>query len=85
MFLLQNVIHYLEVGAGGRFFSRGFSILMSGLILFVLALAYNLCAFKNFSSKEAMDSAQLARKLEDWRCPDAEPAIFPDPLAARES
>ena len=67
MFLLQNVIHFLEVGAGGRFFSRGFRVLLSVLILIVLALAYNLCAFRNFSTQEAMDSAQLGRNLAEGR------------------
>ena len=67
MFLLQTVIHFFEEGAGGRFFSHTFRILAAALGLFVLGLAYNLCAFKNFSTEEAMDSAQLARNISEGR------------------
>jgi len=67
MFLLQTVIHYLEVGAGGRFFSRGFRVILTVVGLLVLALIYNFCAYKNFSTQEAMDSAQLARNISEGR------------------
>ncbi|MGH7971884.1 MAG: ArnT family glycosyltransferase, partial [Limisphaerales bacterium] len=67
MFLLQTVIHFFEEGAGSRFFSRGFRIMAAALGLFVLGLAYNLCAFRNFSTQEAMDSAQLARNISEGR------------------
>jgi len=63
MFLLQNFIHFFEVGAGGRFFSRTVRLLTVAVALIVLGVVYDLCAYKNFSTQEAMDSAQLARNI----------------------
>ncbi len=56
---LQQAIHKLEVGGGMRYFRRG--LLLLGLLLFVVG--YNLRAYRNMSTQEAMDSAQLARNI----------------------
>ena len=63
MFLLQNVIHFLEEGRGGRFFR----ILLAALVFLVLALAYDFNGFRNFATMEAMDSAQLGRNIAEGR------------------
>jgi len=56
---LQQAIHKLEVGGGMRYFRVG--LLLLGLVLFVVG--YNLRAYKNMSTQESMDSAQLARNI----------------------
>jgi hypothetical protein len=56
---LQQAIHKLEVGGGMRYFRVG--LLLLGLVLFVVG--YNLRAFRNMSTQEAMDNAQLARNI----------------------
>src|SRR5262249_33672842 len=67
MFLLQTLIHYVEVGTGSRFFNWTFRIGFSLFAILLLAFAYNFCAFKNFSTQEAMDCAQLARNIAQGR------------------
>src|SRR5579859_5597708 len=67
MLLLQTVIHYLEVGSGSKFFSRASRITFGGLAVALVALIYNLCAFKNMATQEAMDSAQLARNISEGK------------------
>jgi hypothetical protein len=67
MFLLQNLIHYLEVGAGGRYFSSGFRVMLAGLTVVLLAVGYNLFGFHNLATQEAMDSAQLARNISEGK------------------
>jgi hypothetical protein len=59
MDFLQNLIHRLEVGGGIRFFRIGLLVLG----LFGLFGLYNWRAFKNMSSQEAMDAAQLGRNI----------------------
>jgi 4-amino-4-deoxy-L-arabinose transferase-like glycosyltransferase len=59
MDLLQNFIHKLEVGGGTRYFR----IALGVLAVFLLAAGYNWRAFRNMSTQEAMDSAQLARNI----------------------
>src|SRR5271170_1974582 len=61
--LIQKLIHIFEVGGGARFFRS------AALALAVIALAvfYNLHAWRNFSTPEAMDSAQLARNISEGR------------------
>src|SRR6267154_4508879 len=62
---LQTLIHHLEVGAGMRSFSRSMRIVVGILALVSLLAAYNLRAFRNMSTQEAMDSAQLARNIAE--------------------
>ncbi len=59
----QEIIHMLEQGKGLRYVKIGLAIL--GVILFTGA--YNWHAFKNMSTLEAMDAAQLARNLADGK------------------
>jgi 4-amino-4-deoxy-L-arabinose transferase-like glycosyltransferase len=60
---LQNAIHKLEVGGGMKFFRVGLAIL--ALLLFTVG--YNWRAFKNMSSIEAMDAAQLGRNMAEGK------------------
>ncbi|HTL54981.1 MAG TPA: glycosyltransferase family 39 protein [Candidatus Limnocylindrales bacterium] len=67
MFLLQNLIHYLEVGSGFKLFSRASRtvlVVLGGLLLLV---AYDFNAFRNMGNQEAMDSAQLARNIAEGK------------------
>ena len=61
--LLQRIIHVLEVGTG----SRMVRTLMVGMIVLTLGLCYDLREFRNFSTPEAMESAQLARNIAEGR------------------
>lgn len=63
MFLPQEFIHRLEQGA----FSRFVQLAAVGLAIAAIAFAYNLRAFKNLSTQEGMDAAQLARNLAEGR------------------
>lgn len=63
MFLPQEFIHRLEQGAFGRFIQ----LATFGLIMAAIALAYDLRAYKNLSTQEGMDAAQLARNLAEGR------------------
>src|ERR1019366_9455264 len=60
---LQTVIHKMEVGGGARYLRA------SALVLAILALAvvFDLRAYRNFSTPEAMDSAQLARNIAEGK------------------
>ena len=60
---LQELIHSIEEGAGAR------AMKWAGFIVAFLALAvaYDLRAWRNFSSPEAMDAAQVARNLAEGR------------------
>src|SRR5438132_1398194 len=62
---LQTLIHHVEVGAGTRLFSRWLRVTVSVLGLVLLVVAYNLRAFKNMATAEAMDCAQVARNLAE--------------------
>lgn len=62
---LQTLIHHVEVGAGTRLFSRWLRVTVGVLSLLLLVVAYNIRAFKNMSTAEAMDSAQVARNLAE--------------------
>src|SRR5512139_3260232 len=57
--LLQDLLHKLEVGGGLRYVRLGLALLA---ILFLTA-GYNWRAFRNMSTQEAMDAAQLARNI----------------------
>src|SRR5580693_7005575 len=63
MFLIQSIIHRLEVGGGLRFL-KYFLVLLA---LLALVLTYNLRGFKNMSNPETMDAAQLARNLAEHK------------------
>jgi hypothetical protein len=56
---LQDIIHFVEVGAGKRFFR----FLLLCLLIVGVGILYNFRAWTNFSTPEAMDSAQLARNI----------------------
>jgi 4-amino-4-deoxy-L-arabinose transferase-like glycosyltransferase len=56
---LQDIVHFVEVGAGKRFFRY----LLPCLVILGIAILYNFRAWTNFSTPEAMDSAQLARNI----------------------
>lgn len=62
---LQTLIHHVEVGAGTRLFSRWLRVglAIGGVIL--LAVFYDLRAFRNMSTQEAMDAAQVARNVAE--------------------
>src|SRR6266851_2486666 len=60
---LQDFIHRLEVGGGLRFFRIGLTI----LVLVVVISGYNWRAFRNFSTQEAMDAAQLGRNISEGK------------------
>jgi len=63
MVTLQDLIHHLEVGAGMRYINRTMRFVLCALGLGVLIVAYDVRAFRNLSTQEAMDSAQLAHNL----------------------
>lgn len=56
---LQDVIHKLEVGGGMRYVR----IALGALAVLLLLFGYNFRAFRNMSTQEAMDSAQVAHNL----------------------
>ena len=64
---LQSLIHNLEVGAGMRFFSRSMRVIWMIVGVLLLLLIYDLRAYKNMSTQEAMDSAQLARNIAEGK------------------
>jgi len=59
----QEFIHKLEVGGGMRHFRTGLAV----LVLVLLTFGYNWRAFKNMSTQEAMDTAQLGRNLAEGK------------------
>ena len=60
---IQTFIHAVEVGRGLRWVR----FVVLGLAVLALAWFYDLTAYRNFNSPEAMDSAQLARNLAEGR------------------
>jgi 4-amino-4-deoxy-L-arabinose transferase-like glycosyltransferase len=56
---LQEALHKLEMGSGMRYFRIGLPV----LAIVLLIGGYNLRAFKNMATQEAMDAAQLARNI----------------------
>lgn len=58
---IQQWIHSLEEGKG----SRVLKVVAAILAFAFLALVYDLRCFKNFSTPEAMDAAQLARNISE--------------------
>jgi hypothetical protein len=61
--LIQKLIHMSEVGAGSRYLR----FLVLGLAVVGLAFVYNLRAYRNLATQEAMDSAQLARNIAEGK------------------
>ncbi|MGA3282831.1 MAG: glycosyltransferase family 39 protein [Verrucomicrobiota bacterium] len=61
--LVQDLIHKLEVGAGRRVLR---SVVLT-LVVMALVVLYDLRAYRNFSTPEAMDTAQLARNIADGK------------------
>jgi NADH:ubiquinone oxidoreductase subunit K len=61
--LIQKLIHMSEDGVGSRYLRS----LVLGLAVVGLALVYNLYAYRNLATQEAMDSAQLARNIADGK------------------
>jgi len=60
---VQELIHKWELGAGSRVLK-----LMVGFVAMVgLAIFYDLAAFRNLSTLEGMDAAQLARNISEGR------------------
>jgi len=60
---VQHLIHKLEVGAG----QRVLRVAVLALVVVALVVWYNLRAYRNFSTPEAMDTAQLARNIADGK------------------
>src|SRR5690348_12675932 len=67
MVTLQDLIHHLEVGAGMQSLNRGMRIICSVFGLIILLGVYDLRAYRNLSTQEAMDSAQLAHNLAEGK------------------
>ena len=57
---IQKAIHSLEVGGGMKFLRIG----LIPLALLLCAVLYDWREYKNMSSLEGMDAAQVARNLE---------------------
>lgn len=60
---LQDIIHYIEVGAGKRFIR----IILPCLAIVILGILYDFRSWQNFSAPEAMDSAQLAHNIANGK------------------
>ena len=60
---IQWLIHKLEIGAGSRYLR----IIALALGVVALAFVYDLRAYRNFATPEAMDAAQLARNLAEGK------------------
>ena len=60
---IQEWIHRFEVGEGTRYMKFAAAI----LCLLALTAVYDIRNFKNFSTQEAMDMAQLARNISEGR------------------
>ena len=60
---IQELIHQFEEGGSSRFFRYVLAV----IVMLAVAVCYNLTCFRNLSSLEGMDSAQLARNLAEGR------------------
>lgn len=60
---LQDIIHYIEVGAGKRYLRY----LLPCVLVLGLAVLYDFRDWKNLSAPDAMDTAQLARNIADGK------------------
>src|SRR5271170_2848981 len=61
--LIQRLIHMLEVGAGARYLRCAALV----LVVFALGFLYDIRAYRNIATPEAMDAAQLARNLSEGK------------------
>src|SRR4051812_44912188 len=61
--IIQTTIHRLDVGTGQRYLR----IVILGLVILAQAIWYDSCAYKNISTPEGMDAAQLARNLSEGK------------------
>src|SRR5262245_56390756 len=62
-FRLQEIIHKIEHGTGYRYLSY-----VVGVIFFVtVAVSYDLALYRNLSTIEGMDAAQLGRNLAEGK------------------
>src|SRR5258708_10977928 len=59
MTVVQDIIHKTEVGGGARYLKISLAV----LAFLMLWVGYNWRAFKNMSTQEAMDAAQLGRNI----------------------
>ena len=59
MLLPQDILHKIEMGTGMRSFRVGLAL----LAVLLLAVGYHWRAFRNMTTQEAMDAAQLARNI----------------------
>ena len=60
---LQDIIHYIEVGAGKRYLR----FLLPCVLVLGLAILYDLRVWRNLSAPDAMDSAQLAHNIAEGK------------------
>ena len=60
---IQALIHATEVGGGARLLRY----VTLAVMVFALVFLYDLRAYRNFNSPEAMDAAQVARNLAEGR------------------
>jgi hypothetical protein len=60
---LQDLIHRFEEGGGNRYLRW----LIVALLFLILLAGYNLRAFRNFGTQEAMDMAQVARNVSEGK------------------
>ena len=63
MFFIQYLIHQLELASGARYVRYALAVFT---FLFLL-VAYDLRGYRNFSTQEAMDAAQVGRNLAEGR------------------
>jgi hypothetical protein len=63
MALLQDLIHKIEVAAA----NKSFQFAPALLAVLLVAVTYNLREYKNFSTTEAMDAAQLGRRIAEGK------------------
>ena len=63
MSLAQDWVHKMELGAGRVYLRRTLAV----LVVIALVVGYNWLCFRNFSTQEAMDQAQLARNLAEGK------------------
>ena len=60
---LQDLIYKLEEGSGSRLIRNG----LLGMLALLLVIGYNARAYKNFTTQEAMDMAQVGRNIAEGR------------------
>src|SRR5437773_1496027 len=61
--MLQDFIHKIEEGSWSPYVSR----VLFGTLILTLMVLYDFRAYRNFSNPEAMDAAQLARRIAEGK------------------